>query len=318
MCYAAPIKVLFLSRSDSGKPHAFVMEQGRALERNFSIQVDHFLVRTGGIKGSVSALLELKKYLSNNRIDVLHVHYGLWAMIAIATKMIFLKNYKIVITYHGSDIFKKSERKFSQLASRFAAHNIVVSERMLQYIHKQYSVIPCGIDTDVQLVTKAAARKLFDWNENDFIILFSSNFKRQVKDPEFAFKVIEAYKKQTRKSVQFIELVNYSREQLTTAMQAADALIMCSKSEGSPQIIKEAILNTLPIVSNDIGDVKSICNGVDNCFIVNKNIAEYIISLNEIADSNSRIKNRNLVIDRFDNNKISERLYEIYGKVLYN
>ena len=312
------IQVLFLSRSDSDKPHAFVVEQAQALERNYNIKVDHFLIKKGGLKGSLSALVELKQYLSKHKIDVLHVHYGLWAMIAIVTKIMFLKNFKIVITYHGSDIFKKSERKFSQLASKFAAHNIVVSERMLQYIHKQYSVIPCGIDTDIPMVNKTVARNLFGWNEHDFIILFSSNFKRQVKDPEFAFEVIEAYKKQSGKSVQFIELINYNREQLTTVMQAADALIMCSKSEGSPQIIKEAILNTLPIVSNDIGDVKSICHGVDNCFIVEKNIPDYIISLNKIAASNCRIQNRNLVIDRFDNNKISERLYNVYGKVLYN
>src|SRR5687768_7599230 len=126
------IKVLFLSRSDSGKPHAFVVEQAQALERNYNIKVDHFLVNKGGISGSLAAMVALKKYLSNHNIDVLHVHYGLWAMIAIVTKILFLKKYKIVITYHGSDIFKKSERKFSQLASKFAAHNIVVSERMLQ------------------------------------------------------------------------------------------------------------------------------------------------------------------------------------------
>lgn len=313
-----PMKIVFLSRSNAGQPHAFVKEQADALERNYNVKVDHFLIKTGGIKGSFNAMMDLQTLLRKNKTDVVHVHYGLWAMIAILGKMLFFKKYKVVITYHGSDVFKKSERKFSQLASNFAAHNILVSDRMLPYIHKQYSVIPCGIDTNIKLVTKQLARQSFGWQANEFVILFSSNFKRPVKDPEFAFDVIKSYEETTGKNAKFIELIGYNREQLTTLMQAADALIMCSKSEGSPQVIKEAILNTLPIVSNDIGDVKSICAGVDGCFIVEKNVADYVRTLGEIASSNTRIKNRNAIIEKFDNNKISEQLFSIYGKVLYN
>src|SRR5690606_41737658 len=44
----------------------------------------------------------------------------------------FFKHYKVLITYHGSDIFKRHERRLSLLASRFAAHNILVSSQMLK------------------------------------------------------------------------------------------------------------------------------------------------------------------------------------------
>jgi glycosyltransferase involved in cell wall biosynthesis len=60
-------------------------------------------------------------------------------------------------------------------------------------------------------------------------------------------------------------------------LNAADCLLLTSDIEGSPNIIKEAIATNLPIVSVDVGDVKEICSGIENSFIVERNI-------NEIAD----------------------------------
>ena len=85
-------------------------------------------------------------------------------------------------------------------------------------------------------------------------ILFSSSFDRKVKDPGFAFHVMEELKSSLNKNVLLVELKGFSREQVSDLMQASDVLLMCSISEGSPQVIKEAILNGLPVVSNDVGE----------------------------------------------------------------
>src|SRR5690606_37358981 len=138
------------------------------------------------------------------------------------------------------------------------------------------------------------------WDSNDFIILFSSNFERKVKDPEFAFRVVGAFSKSSKRNVKFIELKGYNRKQLTQIMQAADVLIMCSTMEGSPQVIKEAILNSLPVISNDVGDVAKICAGVDNCFIIRKDVQEFVDHLYIVSDSNSRITYRDPVLEKFD------------------
>lgn len=42
---------------------------------------------------------------------------------------------------------------------------------------------------------------------------------------------------------------------------------MTSLSEGSPQVIKEALACSCPVISTDVGDVKSITEKIDNCFI---------------------------------------------------
>ncbi len=286
------------------------------MSKNFKVNIQHFLISKGGIKGYSKAVLELLGTIKKSGADIIHVHYGLSALVVVLNKLLFFKDYKIIITFHGSDINKKSERKLSLLAAQFSSHNILVSEKMAPYFQKDFSVIPCGIDTDIKLGCRQATREEKGWGENDFVVLFSSNFSREVKDPAFAFEVINAFSASTSRRVQFIELAGYSRTELTELMQAADALILCSKTEGSPQVVKEAILNALPVVANDVGDVESICSGVDNCFIVPKKVEEFVRCLHLIASKNARVQNRHPIIRKFDNNMISNKLFNIYTKAI--
>ncbi|MCZ7545728.1 MAG: glycosyltransferase [Anaerolineae bacterium] len=57
-------------------------------------------------------------------------------------------------------------------------------------------------------------------------------------------------------------------DQVPLYMNAADALILTSASEGSPNVIKEAMACNLPIVSVDVGDVRQWLGRVTGCEIV--------------------------------------------------
>jgi glycosyltransferase involved in cell wall biosynthesis len=310
------MKIIYVSRSASGLPHPFVKEQADNLAKNHGLEITHFLIKKGGIRGYLGAVMDLYHSAKKRKTDIIHVHYGLSALVVILYKFLFLKRFKMIITFHGSDINKQSERVFSLWAANFSSHNILVSPKMSPFFKQDYSVIPCGIDTNIKLAFRQLAREENNWDENDFVILFSSSFDREEKDPEFAFQVVDRFKKSSTKNIKFIELKGYNRTQVTRLMQAADALLLCSIREGSPQVIKESILNALPVVSNDVGDVKSICSGVDNCFIVDKTIDAFVKPLKLLEQNKSRIQNREPVIEKFDNNKIADKIFNIYYKVL--
>ncbi|WP_143962614.1 glycosyltransferase family 4 protein [Litoribacter populi] len=309
------MRVLFVSRSKTGSPHAFVKEQAEVLKKNFEIDIDHFLISEGGLKGYFRAARRIASYLKSNPVDLIHVHYGLSALPVVLGKIFRMHNKKMVITYHGSDINKSNERVVSLFASRFSSYNILVSSRMERFFEKDYQVIPCGVDIDIDTNYRDLVRKEKGWGQNDFVILFSNSFERLEKDPDFAKKVVEEFKNRTSKNVHFLELKGYNRAQLTQLMQAADVMLMCSFMEGSPQIIKESILNSLPVLSNDVGEVKLICEKVDNCFIVDKTVEAYCKVLEKMVNQPSRIVNRQPLLSQYDNKVIAKKIFTIYQSV---
>lgn len=106
-------------------------------------------------------------------------------------------------------------------------------------------------------------------------------------------------------------------EKVVNYMNAGDILLMTSLSEGSPNIIKEALACNLPIISVNVGDVSERIDKVDNCFIVSyiaKEIADTIITK---LDINKRTNGRDkLIRDGLDDVKIAIKLKSIYYKLI--
>ncbi|UCS92964.1 glycosyltransferase family 4 protein [Echinicola marina] len=312
------MKILYVSRSKTHKPHPFIFEQANILSNHYGHQIEHYLINKGGLLGYIKSSFSIYRKVKTHAVEIIHVHYGLSAIAVIIARMLSMKKVKVIITFHGSDINKGSERIFSLFAANYSAHNILVSHKMSRFFHKNYSIIPCGIDTQIELNFRKMTRQEKGWTDDDFIILFSSSFDRKEKDPEFAFKVINYFKAKCPHKVIFIELKGYHREQITQLMQAADVMLLCSHMEGSPQVIKESILNSLPVITNDVGDIRFICEKVDNCFIVPKTLDDYVYYLKYLSERKLRIRNRNPILEKFDNQQIAQKINKIYCDVNKN
>ena len=119
-------------------------------------------------------------------------------------------------------------------------------------------------------------------------------------------------------NVELLELKGYSREEVTLLMCAADAFLMTSFTEGSPQVIKEAMACGCPIVSVDVGDVKERVDGVAGCYVANtrepKELAELIRKA--LAFEGKTKGREKIIMDGLDNRQVAKELLSIYKKCL--
>ena len=62
-------------------------------------------------------------------------------------------------------------------------------------------------------------------------------------------------------------------------MAAANVLVLPSRSEGSPNVVKEAMACALPVVATPVGDVPERIGGVAGCFVVEPTVDAFARAL---------------------------------------
>ena len=200
----------------------------------------------------------------------------------------------------------------------------------------KHTLLPCGINIPKpwsELQNKLVGQlTLNQWVQGVLSkemknILFAGAFNNAVKDPELAKAAIALYNSAIsneqwgmgiNRPINLIELKGYNRDQVNALMYNSDALLMTSKTEGSPQVIKEALACGCHIVSVDVGDVAERTSGVEGCYVVPtrepKDIAQAIL---QAIVYNGRTNGRDKIIEMgLSNDQVAEHLIEIYKQVL--
>ena len=300
--------ILVVASFNKGRFAPFIIEQAEALKEQ-GCEIEFFGLQGKGLRGYLNNVPQLKQKIREFRPDVIHAHYGLSGLFANLQREI-----PVVTTYHGSDINDKSALPFSKMAIRLSGWNIFVSRKIIEIAKpkKNYSLLPCGIDLhELQQMNKSEARQRMNLEANKRYVLFSGAFDNEVKNAPLARKAMEEL---CDPSVVLLELKGYSREEVTLLMCAVDALLMTSFTEGSPQVIKEALACGCPIVSVDVGDVKERIDGVDGCYVAETRHATELASLLQNAMGfEGKTKGRERVIsDQLDNRLVSQQLMKIF------
>lgn len=305
------MRVLVVASYNKGRFAPFIEEQARALEAQGCV-IRFFGLQGKGIGGYLRNLPLLKKEIRELHPDIIHAHYGLSGLFANMQRHI-----PVVTTYHGSDINDKKALRFSKVAMRLSAWNIFVSRQTLvkAQLKKKCSLLPCGVDlSELQLTGKTEARQQMHLAIDKKYVLFAGAFDNRVKNAPLAQQTVENLHDD---SVALLELKGYSREEVTLLMCAVDALIMTSFSEGSPQVIKEALACGCPIVSVDVGDVKERVEGIEGCYVAKTR------EPNELADllrkalffEGKTVGRTRIISDGLNNRQVAEELLNIYKLV---
>ena len=303
------MKILIVASFNKGRFAPFILEQADAL-KDAGCQIEYYGLQGKGLNGYLKNLPSLKRKIKEFQPDIVHAHYGLSGLFANLQRRV-----PVVTTYHGSDINDPKILRFSKIAMRLSAWNIFVSRKTLEIVgpSEKYILLPCGVDmSDLQLTNKTEARQKRGLDANKRYVLFSGAFDNAVKNASLAKKTIALLQDD---NVELRELKGFSRDEVTLFMCAADVFFMTSYTEGSPQVIKEAMACGCPIVSVDVGDVKERVDGVAGCYVAKTREPKELADLLRVAiafdgKTNGREK---VAADGLDNKQIAEKLMRIYS-----
>ena len=299
------MKVLIVARCKDGRYAPFVTEQVDAIRKK-GVECEVFGVVGKGIAGYLHQLPAMDRFIRAFQPDIIHAHYGLCGLLAN-----YQRSVPVVTTYHGSDINDPKVFRFSQKSIRLSRFNIFVSQENARIagLQKNYAVIPCGLDLDdYPIVDKMVARQQMGLERSGKYVLFSGAFDNPVKNLQLAKEAIDLLPEAI-----LLELKGYTRSQVSDLMQAVDVLLMTSLTEGSPQVIKEAMACGCPIVSVDVGDVKERIADINGCWISSRSPIELAECLSRTISFGKKTAGRESIIrSGLTNDVVAARIVDVY------
>ncbi len=273
------------------------------------------------------AVGRLNRMLARNRFEIVHAHYGLSGVVA-------AMQYKcpFVISYCGDDLLgtsdgaggitKKSRMvvRSSQYVARRAGGIIVKSKHMIEKIESPAArertvVIPNGVDFELFCPRDMlSARKELGFAEDKGYILFPGIPDEPVKRVDLAKEAI-AMLREDCPDVELVAMHHQPQETVPVYMNACDAMVLTSDSEGSPNVIKEAMACNTPIVTVDAGDAWDVIEGTDQCFRAERTPVDIAEKLDAAIKAGTRSNGRER-IGHLELSQVAKRVVDVYQTVL--
>ena len=143
------------------------------------------------------------------------------------------------------------------------------------------------------------------------IIFVAEHITSKVKN----YQLAKAAMKFLPKNYVLYPITGLKHNELINYYNAADMLLLTSFSEGSPNVIKEAMACNCPIVSTDVGDVKQVIKYTENCYNCNFEPQDIAEKITKVANLQSRSNGRDN-IKNLDANLIAKKLCNLYKECL--
>lgn len=269
------MKVLVISSMANKKLSPFIKEQMDSLE-SIGIHCVLFPVTSNGIMGYLKHFILLKKMIRTENPDLIHAHYGLSGLLANLQRKT-----PVITTFHGTDINNKKIRWISRIVARLNRESIYVTEHLKKLARNNAGkVIPCGVDLSIFTPQDMRiAKQKMNLKSSINYVLFCSSFDNPIKNSPLAIQALDRVKNRLSLDMELLELNHFSREEVSLLLNASHCLIMTSFSEGSPQVIKEALATNRPIVSTAVGSVSELILDIEGCKLVDSELDSVVNGL---------------------------------------
>ncbi len=246
---------------------------------------------------------------ARNGYDLVHAHYGLTAPMALAQRRL-----PVVCSLWGTDLAGPGG-PISRACAPLCDEVVVMTEGMADRLPTSATVLPFGIDLEkFQPTDRRRARERVGWAQDERHVLFPYSPERTVKNYPRAREVVATVDNLLEESVTLQVVHGVDHDEVSTYMNAADALLLTSEHEGSPTSVKEAMACNLPVVSLDVGDVRTRLADVDPSVVATTD-DELVDGLIEVLARDERSNGRQAV-EEVSQTVVVDRLLELYDRTV--
>ena len=300
----------------------FVERQIASLERG-GVRVTTFDIgRSHSLAHVVGKWLELRKLVHRLDPDLVHAQYG-----TITGFVSTFVSKPTVISFCGNDLLDGASisngRKYlgfflSNVAALRARGIVCKSAQLRQalwWCQDRAVVIPNGVDLSLFVPgPQNEARKRLEWNLESPIAIINAGSDPKRKGVD----LVQAAMDFVRMRLPNAELRVISKvepTQMVLHYQAADALVCASLSEGSPNVVKEALACNLPIVSIPVGDVPERLRGVHPSAVVPRDAKSMGEAIAQVLLDRRRSNGREYV-ENLSLENVAQHVVNVYRTVL--
>lgn len=214
--------------------------------------------------------------------DLIHANFGNTVPFAVLQPL-----RPLVVTYWGTDLNGQTG-SIAKFFGKFADQVILPSPAMANNYGGEHVIIPFGIDTELfKPIDRKEARRRIGWDLDSNIVLFPYTPER----PEKNFDLAEEVVKNSSSSIELKIIHDVEYQSVPLYMNASDLVLITSKEESGPMVVKEAMACNVPVLSTDVGFVEEVIEGVSNTHICN-NIEQFSSHIDSIIKNNSKSNGR--------------------------
>lgn len=309
------MKVIFLASGNKavGTVSSFVRSQYNSLERE-GLDMTLFPVVGRGWKSYCKAIFKLRKLVRKSRPDVVHAHYSTCGVVAALATL--GTRTKVVVSILGS--FPQENFKWKWVRF-FVKHvwdcTITKSQRTANQLGIDLDVVPNGVNLNqFTIIDQEQARQMVGFMSDKKYIIWCSHPSRSEKRYPLAEAAVALL---NDSHVELVPVYDRPHDEIVKYMCAADMLLLTSVSEGSPNVIKEAMSCNCPLVSTDVGDVQWVTEGVAGTYVASDDNPQTLANcIAKALQFEGRTQGRERIISQgITTEKIAQKIISIYDSL---
>jgi teichuronic acid biosynthesis glycosyltransferase TuaC len=259
------------------------------------------------------------------RYELVHAHSGETAFAAR-----FFARAPVLVSYCGDDLLgtpradgsiplaHRARRWIVRQQARMQTATLTKSREMEgvlpRPVQPRNSVVPNGVDRAAFApIDRAEARRQLGWGDDERVALFAADPAVERKRHWLAEAACEIAATELD-GVRLHVAYPSPPEEMPVLMSAADCLLLTSTIEGSPNVVKEALMCDLPVIATPSGDVRELLDGVVPSWVCDSDPAELGAALVECLREPRRSNGRE-ASEWLGSERIAARVLELYERL---